>query len=181
MNETASKPVLYLILCAAPPAQQMHTFLPDLQMAGWDVCVIATPQATRWIHISDLEAITGHPVRTDYKLPGEADPLPKAQAILVMPATFNTINKWAQGIGDTLVSSLLCECLRRGTPPIIAVPCLKMDLVRHPAFSKSIAFLRECGVHILHEPERYPSPLMVPKEEILSKLQMIHQQIERYP
>jgi len=119
-----ASPVLYLMLCAAPPAQWMHTFIPDLQAAGWDVCVIVTPQATRWIDTQNLEAITGHLMRTDYKLPGEADPLPKAQAILVMPATFNTINKWAQGIGDTLVCSLLCECLGRGTPPIVVVPCL---------------------------------------------------------
>jgi len=171
MDKTRNTGVLYLVICAAPPAQHMHHFIPVLQAAEWDVCVIATPQATRWIQIPNLEVLTGHSVRTDYKLPGEADPLPKADALLVMPATFNTINKWAQGIGDTLVSSLLCECLGRGTPPIVLVPCLKMDLVRHPAFAKSISVLRECGVHILHEPERYPSPEMVPWEEVLGVLQ----------
>lgn len=121
----------------------------------------------------DLEILTGHVVRTDYKLPGEADPLPKADVLLVMPATFNTINKWAQGISDTLAASLLCECLGRGTPPIVVVPCLKMDLARHPAFPQSIALLRERGVFVLHEPERYPSPLMVPQKEILSTLQSV--------
>ncbi|HZO75223.1 MAG TPA: flavoprotein [Ktedonobacteraceae bacterium] len=173
MNDLSSQPVLYLIICAAPPAQHMYEFIPVLQAAGWDVCVIATPQATRWINSAHLENLTGHVVRTDYKLPGEADPLPKANAILVMPATFNTINKCAQGIGDTLAASLLCECLGRGTPPIVVVPCLKMDLVRHPAFPQSIALLRGHGVYVLHEPERYPSPLMVPQEEILSTLDSI--------
>src|SRR5690242_1585280 len=150
MSEAPHKPVLYLLVCAAPPAQQIPDFLPLLQAKGWDVCVIATPQATRWIDIPTLETMTGHLVRTDYKLPHEADPLPKAEVILGMPLTFNTINKWAQGIGDTLVTSLLCECLGRGTPPIVGVPCLKMDLVRHPAFGKSMALLREYGVHLLH-------------------------------
>jgi phosphopantothenoylcysteine decarboxylase len=119
MSETVSqsRPVLYLMICAAPPAQQIHEFILLLQANRWDVCAIATPQATRWINIPLLEKLTGHIVRTDYKLPGEADPLPKADAILAMPATFNTINKWAQGIGDTLVTSILCECLGRGTPP----------------------------------------------------------------
>jgi phosphopantothenoylcysteine decarboxylase len=173
MSERISqrRPVLYLMICAAPPAQQMHEYIPLLQAAGWDVCVIATPQATRWIDLPLLEELSGHIVRTDYKLPGEADPLPPADAILAMPVTFNTINKWAQGIGDTLVTSLLCECLGRGTPPIIAVPCLKMDLVRHPAFAQSTALLRRCGVRILHEPERYKSPLMVPWDEVLVALQ----------
>jgi len=172
MSEPVSPPapVLYLMVCAAPPAQQTLEVVPLLQAAGWDVCVIATPQASRWMDTETIAEISGHVVRTDYKLPGEADPLPKADAMLVMPATFNTINKWAQGIGDTLVTSILCEAIGRGTPPIVTVPCLKMDLVRHPAFSRSIALLRECGVHVLHEPERYPSPLMVPWNEILATL-----------
>jgi len=165
--------VLYLIVCAAPPAQQTPDAVQLLQAAGWDVCVIATPQAARWIDLSALALLSGHVVRTDYKLPGEADPLPKADAILVMPGTFNTINKWAQGIGDTLAASILCEALGRGTPPVVVVPCLKMDLVRHPAFSRSIALLREGGVRVLHEPERYPSPLMVPSGEVLEALRAI--------
>ena len=166
-------PVLYLMICAAPPASQMHLFIPQLQAAGWDVCVITTPQGKRWIDMSALESLTGHVVRSDYKLPGEADPLPKADMILGMPFTFNTINKWVQGIGDTLVTSILCECLGRGTPPIVAVPCLKMDLVNHPAFRKNVASLREWGVIILHEPERYKSPQIVPWNEVLSTLETI--------
>lgn len=171
-------PILYLMVCAAPPAQQTQDVVTLLQAAGWDVCVIATPQAARWMDTGAIATHSGHLVRTDYKLPGEADPLPKADAMLVMPATFNTINKWAQGIGDTLVTSVLCEALGRGLPPIVVVPCLKMDLVHHPAFSRSMALLRECGVHILHEPERYPSPLMVPWNEILATLLKVTQSNE---
>jgi phosphopantothenoylcysteine decarboxylase len=171
MMQPAHQPrVLYLIVCAAPPAQQTADVVPVLQSDGWEVCVITTPQASRWVDRTPLEQLTGHVVRTDYKLPGEAGPLPKADAMLVMPATFNTINRWAQGIADTLAVSLLCEALGRGAPPVVAVPCLKMDLVRHPAFSKSISLLREWGVQVLHEPEHYPSPLMVPLSQVLEAL-----------
>src|SRR6266699_1585133 len=172
MSEPVSPPapVLYLMVCAAPPAQQTQEVVPLLQAAGWDVCVIATPQAARWIDTEAIATRSCHLIRSDYKLPCEADTLPKADAMLVIPATSNPINKWAQGIGDTLVTSILCEALGRGSPPIVTVPCLKMDLVRHPAFSRSIALLRECGVHVLHEPERYPSPLMVPWEMVLEAL-----------
>lgn len=172
MSTHLSVPTLYLIVCAAPPAQHTPEVVTQLQAEGWDVYVIATPQASRWINLSSLAALSGHPVRIDYKLPGEADPLPKAAAMLVMPATFNTINKWAHGIGDTVATGILCEALGRGTPPIIVVPCLKMDLVRHPAFAKSMTLLRECGITLLHEPERYPSPKMVP-------WQMIHDALHR--
>lgn len=167
------QPVLYLIICAAPPAQQMQQFISIAQADGWDVCVIATPQATRFIKISELTALTGHQVRSDYKLPGEADPLPKADAMLVMPATFNTLNKLALGIGDTLAISILCESLGRGSSPIIVVPYLKLDLAYHPAFSKSLALLKESGVSILYDPEKYPSPILVPWEIVLEELHRI--------
>ena len=35
----------------------------------------------------------------------------------------------------------------------------------HPAFSKSMAFLKECGVHVIYEPEKYP-----PKNEVPCRL-----------
>jgi len=177
MEQTSALPhILYLMVCAAPPAQQTTHTVQHLQEAGWDVCIIATPQVARWIDRSALAQLTGHVVRTDFRLPWEADPLPKADAMLVMPATFNTINKWAQGIADTLVTGILCETLGRRTPPVLAVPYLKRDLGRHPTFKKSVALLRKCGVRVLHEPERYPSSSMIPFDEILAMLQMMMQE-----
>ena len=84
-------------------------------------------------------------------------------------------------INDGGILGRLGEALGHGTLPVIAVPCLKMDLVRHPSFSKSIALLRECGVHVLHEPERYPSPLMVPWSEVIGALHGIDQESGRRP
>jgi phosphopantothenoylcysteine synthetase/decarboxylase len=166
--------VLYVIVCAAPPAQQIRELVVLAQAAQWEVCVIATPQATRFIDAPALTTLTGYPVRSEYKLPGEADALPKANAMVVVPATFNTINKWALGIGDTLAASILCESLGRGTPPIVAVPYLKHDLARHPAFARNLAVLREHGVRILYEPDTYPSPLLIPWKLILEALCDVH-------
>ncbi|GHO48586.1 hypothetical protein [Ktedonospora formicarum] len=46
-KSTSRLQVLYLMVCTAPPAQQtLHVVIP-LQEAGWDVCVLATPQASR--------------------------------------------------------------------------------------------------------------------------------------
>jgi phosphopantothenoylcysteine decarboxylase len=73
--------ILYIIVCAAPPASQTSDVVPGLQAAGWDVCIIATPQATKWIDVPALEQLTGHIVRFDDKLPGKADPLPPADTI----------------------------------------------------------------------------------------------------
>jgi phosphopantothenoylcysteine synthetase/decarboxylase len=104
-----------------------------------------------------LEELTGHPVRSHYKHPDEPDVLPSANAFVVAPATFNTINKWATGISDTLALGLLNEAigLRR---PIIAVPNPNEALARHPAFQSSVDLLRSCDVTILFDPADVPLP-----------------------
>ena len=67
--------------------------------------------------------------RTD---PPDHDPLPAADAILAAPLTFNTINKWAGGISDTVALGLLNELLVGG-PSIVAAPCVKGTFQAHPA------------------------------------------------
>lgn len=42
-------------------------------------------------------------------------PVPPPDAFVVAPCTFNTLNKWAAGVSDTLVLGLLNEA-RSGTP-----------------------------------------------------------------
>jgi hypothetical protein len=52
----------------------------------------------QFIDAAQLAALTGHRVRTGFRMPDEPDELPAADAIVVAPATFNTVNKWAAGI-----------------------------------------------------------------------------------
>jgi phosphopantothenoylcysteine synthetase/decarboxylase len=146
---------LYVIVCAAPPARDVQTLVELAQCAGWDVCVIATPSATRFIDGPALESITRHPVRFDYKHPGEADVLPPPDAIIVAPATFNTINKWAAGIGDTLALGMLTEAIGKRLP-IVALPFVNQAQSQHPAFEPSIQRLRQCGITILYGDDMPP-------------------------
>jgi hypothetical protein len=182
MSETksTSRGVLYVIVCASRPAQRVQDFVVLAQAASWDVCVIATPQATKFVDTPLLEKLTGHPVRSEYKRPEEPDVLPRANAIVVFPATFNTINKWALGISDTLALGLLCEYMGLGMP-ILAIPCIltASGLDSHPAFFKSMEFLRACGVYILYEPDKYPPKNEVPWEVILDELDKITKRSDR--
>ncbi len=168
----ASRGFLYLISCASRPAQRVPGLVQAAQAAGWEVGVIVTPQATKFVDLPVLEQLTGYPVRSEYKRPEEPDVLPRADAIVVFPATFNTLNKWALGIRDTPAVGLLCEYTGLKMP-IVAVLCVLTDsgLDTHPAFSRSIAQLREYGVHILYEPDTYPPKNEVPWEVILETLE----------
>jgi phosphopantothenoylcysteine synthetase/decarboxylase len=121
------------------------------------VCVIATPSALKFMDPPRLAELTGHVVRYDYKQPEEPDVLPPPDAMVVAPATFNTINKWAGGISDTLALGLLNEGIGLGLP-IVAVPFPNIALARHPAFTRSLEQLRAWGVRLLFDPDVYPLP-----------------------
>lgn len=165
------KRTLYIIACASRVAARLDGLILAAQEAGWNVCVIATPKAMNFIDQPALERLTGYPVRNDYKRPEEPDILPPADALIAFPATFNTINKWALGISDTLALGLLNEYTGR-KKPVLAVPVVTTNsgLDSHPAFSRSIAQLREYGVSVLYDPESYPPRNEVPGELIFQTL-----------
>lgn len=148
---TAPEPapaVLYVICCAAPPARHVDQLVTAAQQAGWDVALIATPQAVRFMNVPELETLTGHVVRSQYKEPGTPDVLPPPEAFIVAPATFNTINKWAAGISDTLALGLITEAIGKKLP-LVALPFVNQAQAAHPAFARSVAELRACGVTVL--------------------------------
>jgi phosphopantothenoylcysteine synthetase/decarboxylase len=124
------------------------------QQDGWKVCVITTPDGRKFVDVAALQAQTGHPVRTHYKNPGDADLLPAADAMIVAPATVNTVNKWACGITDTLVLGLLVEGYGYGVPTAV-VPYTNKVMARHPALHESLAKLRDWGVHVLYGDDVY--------------------------
>ncbi|WP_329163614.1 flavoprotein [Streptomyces anulatus] len=49
-------------------------------------------------------------------MPGQPDVWPKADAILVAPATFNTINAWAFGITDKWLVGVVAEGIGKRIP-----------------------------------------------------------------
>ena len=173
MSETTlnARGTLYIISCAASSATLVPNLVRQAQRASWEVCVITTPQGTKFIDTPVLERLTGYPVRSEYKRPEEPDVLPRADALVVFPATFNTMNKWALGISDTLALGLLCEYTGLKMP-IVAVPCFRTGggLDGHPAFFRSLQMLREYGVRVLYEPEKYPPKNQVPPQVILEVL-----------
>ncbi|MEW2529413.1 flavoprotein [Streptomyces sp. NPDC047071] len=153
-----TKPVLYLIACAAGPTQYIDRGVRCAQAAGWDTCVILTPAAARWWEdrLGELEQLTGHRVRSQYKLPGESDALPQADAMLVAPLSCTSLNKWGAGIADTLALGLVSEGVHMGVP-VTAMPYFNQAQGAQPAVAHSIAALRKQGVQYLDGPGGYES------------------------
>jgi hypothetical protein len=139
--------VLYLIASGAPPAAHLPPIIAVAQDEGWEVCLVATASALDWFDADELGAITGHPVRTRIRHPDEPEFQPLGDAVLLCPATFNTMNKWAVGINDNVGLGLLNEALGRHVP-IVAVPWVNDALAAHPAYQTSLGTLQRSGVII---------------------------------
>jgi phosphopantothenoylcysteine decarboxylase len=148
--------VAYLIVCAAPPAREVADTVGLLDAAGWRVCVVATPAALAWIDAAALAATTGCPVRSDFRGPDDPEFAPRGDAALVAPASFNTVNKWAAGINDTLALGLVNEALGLPTVPVALVPWVNSTLSRHPAYEASLDRLMRAGAHIEHPATHEP-------------------------
>lgn len=149
--------VLYVVACGGRPAGDLATYVAQMRADGWDTCVIATPSALKFMHADRLAEVSGHVVRYEYKQPDDQDVLPPADAIIVAPATFNTINKLTAGISDTVALGLLNEAVGLGLP-IVVVPFPNVALARHPTFHDNIETLRSWGVRLIFDPERHPLP-----------------------
>jgi hypothetical protein len=93
--------VLYVIAFATPPARHVDTLITLAQAKGWDVCFVLAPGGRSFVDVQFIAQLTGHPVRSEYKDSGAPDVLPPPDAMVVAPATFNTINKCARhGLGS---------------------------------------------------------------------------------
>jgi phosphopantothenoylcysteine decarboxylase len=56
--------VVYVVVCAAPPAQHIHELVSLLCSDQRQVIVFATPTAAEWINGSLVRDLTGTPVRS---------------------------------------------------------------------------------------------------------------------
>jgi phosphopantothenoylcysteine synthetase/decarboxylase len=141
------RPFLYVVVCAAGVAPDVGALISAAQERGWGVGVVATPLGLGFIEEAAVEERTGYPVRSAWRKPGDVRPLPPADAIAVAPATFNTINKWAAGISDTLALGILCEAYGLGIPTAV-LPYVNSAMAAHPAYAESLSRLRAMGVRI---------------------------------
>lgn len=124
-----------------------------LMRYGVEVYPVMSPEACRLIHPNLMEWATGNPVVTELTgaiehvaLGGNTDT--RVDAVLIAPATANTIGKIASGIDDTPVTTLATTALGQGIPMVV-VPAMHEPMYRHPAVVENLARLEKFGVNVL--------------------------------
>lgn len=144
----SSERVLYLMVCGAGAARRIETMIQLAHEDGWSVYCVATPAAVEhFLDLGRIESLTGHVVRTGHQSSSQPA-LPKAEAVIVAPATYNTINKWAAGIADTYVTTQLAELTGLGVPMVV-LPFVNQALAANRIFQHSVDELRANGVLVL--------------------------------
>ncbi|HEV2129017.1 MAG TPA: bifunctional phosphopantothenoylcysteine decarboxylase/phosphopantothenate--cysteine ligase CoaBC, partial [Thermomicrobiales bacterium] len=126
-----------------------------LVQQGVQVRVTMTKAATEFVAPMTFEVITRQPVYIDVfdgwggDEAGHVTLASMADAVLVVPATANTIAEMAHGFtGDMLAAVLLST-----TAPIVVAPAMEHHMWHHPATQANVRLLQERGVTIVG-PER---------------------------
>jgi phosphopantothenoylcysteine synthetase/decarboxylase len=161
--------VLYLVVSGAPAPEGIPALVAACRDGGWRVVVFSTPAGIRFIDPTELERLTGEPVRSEYRMPGTGAPVPSADAVLACPLTFNSVNKFAHGHADNFAVGLLCEMAGYGVP-VVVVPHCKPQLASHPAFTASLGTLRDMGVRLLFDPDAPYERRLPPWSEVVDAL-----------
>ncbi len=125
--------------------------LSALVKAGFDIEVVATPSALKFVGEATLEGLTGRRVHTDTfergRYMSHIHLVRWADVIILCPATANTLNKFASGVGDDLISTLfLAHDFKK---PYLVAPAMNQTMYNHPALQKSLSTLSGWGVSVL--------------------------------
>ena len=129
----------------------------ELQDASYEVVAIMTPSAHRFVGRVTFEAITRRRVITDQFAPGanaDIEHIALAadiQALLVAPATANTIGKLAHGIADDFLTTLYLAT----RAPVVVAPAMNTNMFAHDAVVRNLETLAERGVHVVGPGEGY--------------------------
>lgn len=131
--------------------------ISKLVQNGFEVKVAATESALKFIGKATLEGLTGNLVYVDSFQSGEMmnhiNLLRWADLIIVCPASANTINKFANGIADNLLTSLFLAY--DFTKPFLIAPAMNLNMYEHPATKESLNRLNKWGIKVLPTAEGY--------------------------
>ncbi|MDI9619601.1 MAG: bifunctional phosphopantothenoylcysteine decarboxylase/phosphopantothenate--cysteine ligase CoaBC [Candidatus Nezhaarchaeota archaeon] len=127
----------------------------ELIKRGANVVFVATPRALQFVTptllhwASGIEPVTSGGGKTEHVTLASKGGW--AHAVVVAPATANTICKLACGISDNVVMDVLTTAMGSGKPIVVA-PAMHADMYRAPTVQRSLQELRGLGVMVV-DPE----------------------------
>jgi phosphopantothenoylcysteine decarboxylase/phosphopantothenate--cysteine ligase len=144
---------------AAYKAAEIVRLLQDRDVR---VQVVMTQAAQEFVRPLTFAALSGEKVITGMftaeneqpNLDSAVEHIAVAQsidALLVAPATADTIAKFAQGIANDFLSTLYLAT----KAPVIVAPAMNVNMWEHPATKANLEILRQRGVHVVEPDSGY--------------------------
>ena len=143
---------IILGVCGSIAAYKAALLIRLLIKQEAEVQVILTSSASAFISPLTLATLSKKPVLTTFTANEQSGEWHNhvalglwADALVIAPASANTLAKMAQGFCDNLLSAvyLSARC------PVFAAPAMDLDMYVHPAVKANMEKLRDFGTHIL--------------------------------
>ncbi|HKD86140.1 MAG TPA: bifunctional phosphopantothenoylcysteine decarboxylase/phosphopantothenate--cysteine ligase CoaBC [Terriglobales bacterium] len=158
----------------------------QLQERGVSVQVIMTAAAQEFVRPLTFAALSGEKVITSMfgssaeqpNLDSAVEHISVAQsidALLVAPATADTIAKFAQGIANDFLSTLYLAT----TAPVIVAPAMNVNMWEHPATRANLEILRGRGVQVVEPGSGYLACGMVGAGRLAEPEEIVAATLER--
>src|SRR3954470_16713673 len=166
-GENESFEVAYLIVSGTTMAARGPEILRALVGLGFNtVIAIPTPNAARTISGRELADVAGAQLVESY-FDLAIRPRPPRGVVLFAPCSFNSLNKLAHGIADSLALSVVAEAIGRGTPVIVG-PSLNQPLLDHPQAQASLRTLPTWGITIVPPVDEGEGPRLAHTSDLLA-------------
>jgi phosphopantothenoylcysteine synthetase/decarboxylase len=163
--------VAYLVLSGTTTAARCPEILRGLVDLGFaTVIALPTPNASRVIAARELADIEGVRVVQSY-FDAVIRPRPPRGVVLFAPCSFNSLNKLAHGIADSLALSVVAEAIGRRTPVIVG-PSLNQPLLDHPQAQASLRTLPQWGVTVVPPVDMGEGPRLAPTPQLLDAVRL---------
>jgi phosphopantothenoylcysteine decarboxylase / phosphopantothenate---cysteine ligase len=159
---------LYHIISGATTAYRAPEITRALQPLATDVITLMTPGASRVISPRMLMLERGHQHVESY-FDSLILPRPSDGPALIAPCSFNSLNKIAHGIADSLALSIVADLIGRGQAVVLALS-LNQPLYAHPRTRQSVTTLREWSVSVIDPVAVGEELTLAPTEEIIAEL-----------
>ncbi|HPI01388.1 MAG TPA: bifunctional phosphopantothenoylcysteine decarboxylase/phosphopantothenate--cysteine ligase CoaBC [Bacillota bacterium] len=147
MTEDLSKPTIIMGVTGGIAAAKSTLLASRLNKAGFDVRVIMTPNATKFVSELTFRSLTGNKVVTDmFEEPEEWDIrhvslAKKARLAVICPATANFIGKAANGIADDMLTTTIMAL----SCPVVVAPAMNDAMWANDAVQANVLKLKDMG------------------------------------
>jgi len=154
MPESATKKIV-LGITGGIAAYKSLSLIRLFKKAGHEVRVVLTQNALQFVTPLTIETLSQNAVYSDCFARNEPYSVAHishadwADVVVVAPATANMIGKFANGIADDALSTLLLALKK----PVFLAPAMNVNMYENKAVQRNIAQLKKQGCHIIEPTE----------------------------